>query len=163
MIRFGFFTQLLAILIRLPRVDHAAVVAVTSRWRRVVGDGAFVHARARCPLTGASCLEQTTFVLGGSAQTVQVEQVEIDPALSGLSCAAGTYAAGSLVTCAVDIKAADGTSVGDAALTSALVLLLPFHAWLYPRPLDVPYLKSASADGDSASTRFCVKKTAWSR
>ena len=57
----------LAVLIRLPRVMHAAVQLVNRRWHALQRNEAFVEARRSCPLTGQPCLEHMVVLVGGMA------------------------------------------------------------------------------------------------
>ena len=64
--------QLLAIFVRLPRADQAAISLTSKRFRRLIRDGAFLRARNRCPLTGISCLERKIFCHYGAYGCVVV-------------------------------------------------------------------------------------------
>lgn len=55
--------QLLAVLVRLPRSDHANLAKVCKRWDKTVCHPDFWRARQACSLTGHSCLEQTVLAL----------------------------------------------------------------------------------------------------
>ena len=82
--------QLMAALVRLPREDHGAISLVDKRFRKLVRDGAFTVARKRCPLTGASCLERTLFVVGGTKRAHGAMHGETSMLASGrwLKCCA---------------------------------------------------------------------------
>ena len=75
--------QLMAALVRLPREDHGAISLVDKRFRKLVRDGAFTVARKRCPLTGASCLERTLFVVGGTRRAHGKMHGEVSMLASG--------------------------------------------------------------------------------
>ena len=68
--------QLLAILVRLPRSDHANLAKVCKRWNKTVHNPDFWRARKACPLTGHSCLEQTVLLIGGCHASNYAPHVE---------------------------------------------------------------------------------------
>lgn len=68
--------QLLAVLVRLPRSDHANLAKVCKRWDKTVRHPDFWRARQACPLTGHSCLEQTVLLIGGCRASDYAPHVE---------------------------------------------------------------------------------------